>query len=100
MKPFSWKILVVICLVWTMMFAVAFKCLAITEYYCPKCGSTDIEVVSTDPPPMVERVPMTEMGNWNKLITRNAVVVYSHYKAICKKCGFEYKYSTPYKGDL
>ena len=69
--------------------------MAITQYYCPKCGATEIEIVNTDSAAKVDMVPMTEMGS-GSWTTATLEVKYHHYRATCKRCGFVHNYSMPY----
>ena len=77
------------------VFFIGWSAMAITQYYCPKCGSTEIEIVCTDPRPPVTMVPMTEMGS-GSWTTSTLEMKYTHYRATCKRCGFVHNYSMPH----
>jgi len=56
-------------------------------YYCPKCGSEDIEVVCLNPP-KPDRISIDDLANG--LTTSIPAVAKRYvYRARCKKCGYE-----------
>ncbi len=65
-----------------------------TIYYCSKCGSTNIEIVSTDPPPTDKKVSIDDLPA--SLVTYDLRLRYFAYKATCKQCRYFKEYSTPY----
>jgi len=60
--------------------------LGIQQYHCPKCGSTDIEVICTD---NIENktISMDDISFPQCGITTLELKV-NHYKAICKSCEY------------
>lgn len=54
-------------------------------YYCPKCGSTKVEIRHKPQPEI--RKPMDEMPNPLLTISNNVVLISSDYEAHCKDCG-------------
>jgi hypothetical protein len=60
---------------------------------CDACGGIEFDTIRTDPIPKPEYINASEyFQQLGKSQVVNSVVVYSHYKAICKKCGAEYNY--------
>lgn len=68
----------------------------IVEYYCPKCGSTDISRVCTDPPPKTVRASMDQIVKDTQIIVTDLVIRYRNMQAVCNQCGYTVKYSTPF----
>ncbi len=66
-----------------------------TIYFCPKCNSTDIEIVCIDPVPPDKMVSIDEPWALGPTITL-AVMRYSHYRLTCKKCGYFVEKISPY----
>lgn len=86
----------IIALIFITLFAsVAF---GITKYYCPICGSEDIEITSKDDPQyVVNKESMNNLSKADTNLTSSGdlvchIYIY-HYKAICKKCGHIVEYS-------
>ena len=68
-----------------------------TEYFCPKCQSTNIEFKCVDPVPGPVMKSMDEIKKDSTgIFSVFAVMVYSHMKATCRECGYTVKYSVPY----
>jgi hypothetical protein len=69
---------------------------AMIKYYCPKCQSTDIQIVCTDPPPKPEMVSMDEMGKGDSFVLKDSVMRWKNYKAMCLKCNYEVYFTRAY----
>ena len=59
--------------------------------YCPRCNSTDVDVVALDIPEG-ETISMDDLGTPNVWAVP-AVIRYIRYRAICRKCGYMREYS-------
>ncbi len=66
--------------------------MADTVYYCPKCGSTAIEIKAPVEPE--KRVSMDDWPGINRMV--DLVVRYSTYTLACRNCGYEVKKTVPF----
>ena len=64
----------------------------ITEYFCPKCNSTEIEHKSLMPPPKVKRISMDDIPKDPQINISNGMMIWHKYEARCKKCGYKVEY--------
>ena len=59
-----------------------------TVVYCPKCGSTNVEIIQLDVPEP-ERISIDELPGPN---TNPLVIEHHHWRATCKDCGYTRDY--------
>lgn len=69
-----------------------------TVYYCPKCDSEDVEIVTVEPP--ADRVPFDRLGKdyspYSYGISSSLMqpMPYVLKRAVCKGCGFTHEYKS------
>ena len=56
--------------------------------YCPKCGSTNIEIVMLDPPKPL-RISIDKLPGPN---ADPRIIEHHHWRATCKDCGYSREY--------
>jgi len=66
-----------------------------TKYYCPKCGSTDLETKCTDPPPKVILKSMDKIGEQYTVYDVLPMIRYSSWQTQCKRCGYTVEWTMP-----
>jgi predicted nucleic-acid-binding Zn-ribbon protein len=61
--------------------------------HCDKCNSTDVLHEQIVEKPFEEHLTMTEVvSESKKLNSVHDVYVYTHYRMVCKNCGYILKY--------
>lgn len=62
--------------------------------YCDDCGGTDFDTICTDKSPEERLQPASKYFHPDPVsLAVPAVMIYSHYKAICKQCGRGYQFT-------
>jgi len=71
-----------------------------TQYYCPKCGSTDVEVVSIPDErikkAIEEKKSMDSISEDYNITSHTLEMHHTQMEAKCKKCGYIVSFYVPY----
>jgi len=68
----------------------------IIEYYCPKCGSYDVVIEVEKTETKIVRKSLDEWRDTPLISIIPAVLHYTKYIGICKKCGYKVEKDYPF----
>ncbi len=90
------RLILIACLILALTGAVMAETVIQTKWFCPKCGSENVEITREKPEVRYQRKSLDEWVGETGLMMNDLVMRYYTWTARCKDCGYTVEKSLPY----